>query len=233
MRYLRMLSTSEGSTTADPSPEPATPPEPMARNKGPGHLNAACAGSQQPPQPVNWKYHQMQSLQYQNFASPDGAGPYHGVMMSRPPVSAPAVCCSGSGSAGFVPSASSPNTMQHPHPHPHPHQHPHAHHDTSPIPPYIYTIPHSQPQSHGNDGPYKTRLHSQPGMMPTGTPMHGLPLDASNSGIPMLGNYHLPASLQEQVVYTSSAGGSDGHGHGNGHGNPSAVPGGWGFVSSG
>ncbi|PLB48150.1 hypothetical protein P170DRAFT_361296 [Aspergillus steynii IBT 23096] len=76
LQYLRFLSTSTGcSPTTDPSPEPATPPEPSSSNCSPTKLS--------PKSGVSWKwdYPPLQPVNpYPNYQS------FHGMAVPRPPL---------------------------------------------------------------------------------------------------------------------------------------------------
>lgn len=80
LQYLRLLSTSTGcSPTTDPSPEPATPPEPSSSNCSPTRLSPKSGAS------WKWDYQPLQPVNpYPNYQS------FHGMAARSNLMSAPA-----------------------------------------------------------------------------------------------------------------------------------------------
>jgi hypothetical protein len=94
LQYLRYLPTStDYSATADPSPEPATPPEPYLSNC------ASMTASPRGGESWKWDFQPVQQCQYHNYSGPE----YHEMMASRPlgPV----------GMAGEVPCAETTHSL--------------------------------------------------------------------------------------------------------------------------
>ncbi|KAL3447091.1 hypothetical protein BJX65DRAFT_104418 [Aspergillus insuetus] len=75
LEYLRMLSNpTDCCATADPSPEPVTPPDPAPNISSPVQLSPGGAAL------VKWEYHSVQSEPYQGYPHAE----FRGVPLSRP-----------------------------------------------------------------------------------------------------------------------------------------------------
>ncbi|KAL4917820.1 hypothetical protein BDW62DRAFT_75270 [Aspergillus aurantiobrunneus] len=82
LQYLRVLSSStDCSATADPSPEPATPPDPAPTLSSPVKLSPGG------PEPIKWEFQSVQPEPYHGYPQTE----FRGITLPRPTLETPAL----------------------------------------------------------------------------------------------------------------------------------------------